>query len=176
MLIEDNQQVQFGDHTDCPNLIAALLRVHRLGAQVFLFTCGFLIMQSAASASDDTNALGRVVAKLGHSEEKGQIAWHPDGNKIVVTDDRNQGLDLWDLSARKKIWHINKYGEITADSIGFSGDGETVVVSSVAAIAPAPNRNSASALTLISPRDGHVLRDVVDIEPAKGFSNIARHF
>jgi len=121
------------------------------------------------------NALGHVRATLSNSRDVGTVAWQPAGDKIIAADQRNQSLDLWDLSSRKKVWHINKYGLITADSIGFSGDGENIAVTSVAAIA-APNRDSESALTVLSSRDGHILRDVVDIKPQGGFSNFARHF
>jgi WD40 repeat protein len=94
------------------------------GVQALLFVCASLSIQSCVSDGTDSNALGRIVAKLGHSEEIGEVAWHPDGSKIVVADNRSQSLALWDSSSKKKRWQINKYGIITANSIGFSGDGE----------------------------------------------------
>jgi WD40 repeat protein len=148
-LAEDCQNSEFEVRSVHQDLLATFLQTRRFGARALFCVCAFLSIQSCVSGgsgSDDVNALGRIAAKLGHSEEIGEIAWHPDGNRIVVADDRNQSLNLWDLSAKNKIWRINKYGNITADSIDFSRDGEAIVVSSTAAIVPAPNRNPLARL------------------------------
>ncbi len=68
-------------------------------------------------------ATGEVVADLvGHTEEVTDIAWSPDGTKLVSCGDAL--LRVWDIASGQELWSLDNY---TYNAVAWSQDGEKIV-------------------------------------------------
>lgn len=96
------------------------------------------------------------------------LAFSPDGRRLAVADDYTGGFSVRDLATERELFRIRGAFGRAPKSIAFSADGRELYVSALHS--PFQERR-ATALTVLDPATGAVLREVEGHWPEMGNGN-----
>lgn len=94
------------------------------------------------------------------------LAWSPDQRYLAGANKQDSKIYLWDVENEREVWRAEKArgsGHAT-NSLAFTSDGSAVVTSFLGVGRDRPE----ATLSLLSVRDGRLLRDVHAARPERG--------